>query len=147
MSVFQDKTQTPLSAATGAITSGDTSSVGAPGGLVPVTYNGGAGAYTLQAPIPGPPVPPSASGAQYGSTSSALGGQTHQGGDDGKVLKILLTTAQVVVITVGTSGHGYVNGSKNVITFTGVIGNSITLEAYGGVWYVLGNIGGTLSGS
>lgn len=143
-SVFMDQVLTPITAATGAITTSDNSlPSAAPGGLQ-VLANTATGAYTLIPPIAGSPVPPAAQATQF---PTGLGGQTMQGGDDGKVLTILLTTAQVAVITVGTAGHGYVNGSKNVITFTGVIGNYVILEAYNGVWYVLGNVGGTLSGT
>lgn len=143
-SVFFDQVLTPITAASGAITSSDNSLPStAPGGLQ-VLANTATGAFTLAPPIAGPPLPATAQATQF---PTGLGGQTMQGGDDGKVLTILLTTAQVAVITVGAAGHGYVNGSKNVITFTAAIGNYIILEAYNGIWYVLGNTGGTLSGT
>jgi hypothetical protein len=134
-----------LTGATGVIANQDTSlPSAAPGGLQPIGPTADSAAYSLIPPIAGAPIPPSAQASQF---PTGLGGQTMQGGDDGKQLTILLTTAHTAAITVGAAGHGYVNGSKNVITFTGVIGNYVFLEAYNGVWYVLGNTGGTLSGT
>ena len=69
------------------------------------------------------------------------------GGDDGKLVRLINTTAKAHVITVGTAGHGYINGGKNVITFGGAIGDYVNLMAYQGVWYTIGSGNVTLSGS
>jgi uncharacterized protein YunC (DUF1805 family) len=57
--------------------------------------------------------------------------------DDFKVLVIASLTAQAHTValsagTFGTGGAGY-----TTVTFVGAIGDSLTLMAYQGVWYVL----------
>jgi hypothetical protein len=130
----------PMSAATGAIKlalsmyEGETNT---PGGLAPITYAAGAGAYTLATPVPGGPVP---------TGSAASLGATGLGGDDGKQITILSTTAQAHVITtaagkvIGANGTAY-----GTITFAANIGCSIVLKAWNGLWYVVLSNGVTLS--
>jgi hypothetical protein len=75
----------------------------------------GAAAMTLAAPTPG--------------ARSA-------GGDDGKKLRILATTAYAHTVT---TPPGKINGNRDVVTFAAV-GDCAELTAYNGVWYA------TLSG-
>ena len=80
-----------------------------------------AGAFTLPAPLQGAP------GA---------------GGYDGQILNIACITAFAHTVTTPANK---LNGSKQTITFTAAAGNSVQLLARGGVWYVIGGIGFTLS--
>ena len=74
-----------------------------------VTYNGGALAMTLTAPV--------------------------AGDDDGKVIEVLSTTAQAHTITcTGKLKDG--NGHSNTLTFAAQPGACVVIEAYQGVWYV-----------
>lgn len=62
---------------------------------------------------------------------------------DGYILRIVSSTGYAHVVSVAS---GKVNGGSNTtLTFGAQIGNSITLIAYQGVWYVLGNVGVTIS--
>jgi hypothetical protein len=117
----------------------DSSNTNAPGGLAIITYGAGAGAYSLKPAVAGGPTP---------SASSASQGASALGGDDGKALTILSTTAQSHVVTCGASGAGNINAGKNTITFAAA-GNFVKLEAYNGVWWVVGQslTGITLGGS
>lgn len=105
------------SAASGAIavpTANDTS--------VFITYNGGAGAYTLAAPTAGGP----------GT------------GQDGVILNVITTTAQAHVITSGVDGFN-AKGSSGTATFTAAIGNTCKLVAYNGHWYAATKTGVTIA--
>ena len=124
----------PLAAATGAMptnTEGRTQP-----GVVFITYNGGAGAYTIGAPVSGAPLPPAGSAATLGVTGPT------GGGDDGMLLRIVTTTSQSHVIT---GPAACFNGNKNTITFANA-GDSALIQAKGGVWYVVGG-NGTLGGA
>jgi hypothetical protein len=81
-----------------------------------ITYNGGAGGYTLALPTPGL--------------------------DDNKQLEIISTTAQAHVVT--TPANGF-NGSLHIATWGAAIGNSLTIRAFNGSWYVANTIGITIS--
>lgn len=65
-------------------------------------------------------------------------------GDDGKTLTIISNTAFAHTITTGAHG---INGNKNIATFGAAIGNLIELKAYNGAWYMVLQIGITLSGA
>lgn len=86
----------------------------------------------------------SAPGTIFITKSSALGSSTlatpTATTHDGYLLRIVSTTAFAHVISVAS---GKVNGGTNTtITFTsGASGDSVTLEAYQGVWYVIGSRG------
>lgn len=82
--------------------------------------------------------------------SSALTGMTlalptagsiASGGDDGKRLTIIGKTAHAHVVTTPSNG---INGNKLHATYANA-GDSITLRAYGGVWYTEGTTTTTLS--
>jgi hypothetical protein len=96
------------------------------------------GAYTLAAPQSGPPT------AVVTTSSNIQGGKTTTySGQDGMRITIVCKTAHAHVVTVGA---GLVNGAASgVVTFAAAIGNSVTLVALGGVWYVVSNIGATIS--
>ena len=57
---------------------------------------------------------------------------------------IYSTTAQAHTVT--TAVHG-IDGNKNIATFAGAIGDFIELRAFNGLWYMLAQLGITLSGS
>jgi hypothetical protein len=82
---------------------------------------GTAGAFTLAAP---------------------LAGAQSAGGNDGMVMKITALDAEAYVVTCATDS---INGNKDTATFGGAIGDSITLEAFGGAWLATGLNGVTLS--
>ena len=87
----------------------DTQIQGSFAGRRVVTYNGGALAMTLSAPV--------------------------SGDDDGKVIEVLSTTAQAHTITcTGKLKDG--NGHSNTLTFAAQPGACVVIEAYQGVWYV-----------
>lgn len=64
--------------------------------------------------------------------------------DDGKRLKITSTTAAAHVITDATSGFNN-KGSSGTLTFGAAIGNSCTLFAYQGKWYVTSKVNVTVA--
>jgi hypothetical protein len=63
-------------------------------------------------------------------------------GDDGRVLTIVSTTAQAHTVTTPSNK---VNGASTTLTFGAAVANFVQLIAYGGVWYVLGKTGITVS--
>ena len=67
------------------------------------------------------------------------------GTDDGKTLAIVSTTAFAHTITQTTPGFNNNSTSSDVGTFAAAKGNGLTLVAYAGAWYVVGNIGVTLA--
>lgn len=64
--------------------------------------------------------------------------------DDFKVLHILNAQAQANTVAIATDGFGH--GGSNFIkaTFGAAVGNSLTLMAYQGFWYVIGAYACTL---
>jgi hypothetical protein len=80
-----------------------------------------AGSWTLAAPTAGLPA---------------------AGGDDGKRLYLIATTAQAHVVTTPASA---LNGSLHIATWTAAVGNCLELVAFGGVWYKITAIGVTLT--
>lgn len=64
--------------------------------------------------------------------------------DDHKVLTIINFQAQANTVTSATSFGGGGAG-VDVATFGAVIGNTLTLKALGGKWYVQGSFGATLA--
>jgi hypothetical protein len=73
------------------------------------------------------------------SLALPLAGQDKQ---DGRIIRIINTTAFAHVVTTPAAG---INGANTTLTFGGAAGNSVTLEAYNGSWYVLGLNGVTVS--
>ena len=61
-------------------------------------------------------------------------GAASAGGDDGKIVRFISTTAAAHVITSPTRGFNK-KGSSGTATMTAAIGNSFTVEAYNGDWY------------
>lgn len=87
-----------------------------------INYNAGAGAYTLAAPTAGI--------------------------DDGVCLQIFNNTAHAHTITTPAAGDivdGNTSNHNTVWTFNANKGGCLTIEAYQGVWYAIGEIGGSLS--
>ena len=76
---------------------------------VHITYNGGAGAYTIVDPA--------------------------TPGDDGREIEIVTETAQAHVLTDSTSGFN-LKGSSGTCTWTAAIGNACRLVARNGKWLV-----------
>lgn len=60
------------------------------------------------------------------------------GTDDFKRLRIFDASGQAHTVAIATTGFG--GGGANFIkaTFSGIIGDSLSLIAYGGIWYVTG---------
>jgi hypothetical protein len=65
------------------------------------------------------------------------------GTDDGKIIRVVSATAAAHVIT-GAVGFNGKNASGTA-TLGAVKGNSVSLLAYNGQWYVFTNIGATLA--
>jgi hypothetical protein len=98
-----------------------------------------AGAITVQ---PGLNTIGGASAQAYTLAAPVSGAQAN-GGQDG--LTMVFTTVSAFAHTITTPANK-INGSLHIITFTGATaGLTITLQASGGVWYVIANSGGTLS--
>lgn len=88
-----------------------------------------------------------ASGASAISIGAPIAGPASFGGQDGAELLILLTTAQVCVLTGvanGICGPGFATG-KHIVTFTGAIGNYVFLNAINGQWWITSSLNATLS--
>jgi hypothetical protein len=62
-------------------------------------------------------------------------GSPASGGDDGKILRIIGTTAAAHTVTTPSNA---INGNKHIATFAAV-GDSIRLVAYNAKWYAFGN--------
>jgi hypothetical protein len=82
---------------------------------------GTAGAFTLAQPLSGP---------------------QNAGGQDGATLRITALDAEAYTVTTAADG---INGADDTATFGGAIGDSITLEAFAGVWLAVVLTGVTLS--
>ena len=63
--------------------------------------------------------------------------------DDYKILHILNAQAQANYVTV-TGGYGNGGGSFDRATFGNAVGNTLTVQAYQGYWYVIGALNCTL---
>jgi hypothetical protein len=58
--------------------------------------------------------------------------------DDYKRLTIASTSARGHTVAIATTGFGNAGASKIKATFSGVVGDTLDLMAYGGYWYVTG---------
>lgn len=67
------------------------------------------------------------------------------GNDDGKRLVILSTTPFAHTVTQTTPGFNNLAGSGDVATYGAAAGNSLTVVAYGGVWYAVNVTGVTIA--
>lgn len=67
-------------------------------------------------------------------------GAISAGGDDGRILRVVSSTAAAHVITCSTDGFN-AKGSSGTATFGAAIGNGTTLIAYNGHWYNLAQTG------
>jgi len=76
--------------------------------------------------------------------ANPISGQPESGGDDGKILRIMSTTAQAHTVT---NPAGFNNGgaASDVATFGAAIGNNMVVLAYQGRWYVVSQVGVTLA--
>jgi hypothetical protein len=68
------------------------------------------------------------------SLPAPTAGAASAGGDDGKIVRFISTTAAPHVITCPTRGFNK-KGSSGTATMTAAIGNSCSFEAYAGDWY------------
>jgi hypothetical protein len=89
-----------------------------------VVTKGTAAALTLAAPTAGVPA---------------------KGGHDGMRITILSTTAAAHTVTNTTPGFNNGSTASDVGTFGAAIGNWMTVEAYNGIWYVVGSLNVTLA--
>lgn len=71
-----------------------------------------------------------------GAVAATLANPT-AGTDDFKRLVIISNQAQANTVTV-TGGFGNGGNGEDVITFSGVIGDTVELVAHGGYWYIAG---------
>jgi hypothetical protein len=81
----------------------------------------------------------SSTGVDACTLATPVAGSAAAGGDDGKMLRIVATTAHAHTVT--TAAHKIIDGSstsKDTATWAGYAGGSIELMAYGGLWYVIG---------
>jgi hypothetical protein len=65
---------------------------------------------------------------------------------DGVVLTVTATTAQANTVTC-PSGSGIIEGTGNILTFGGAIGDYVVLIALAGKWYIKHKVNVTLSGT
>lgn len=68
--------------------------------------------------------------------ANPVSGHPDAGGDDGKRLTLISTTAAAHTLTRSTTGFNDGGSGSDVATFGAAIGNAITIIAYGGKWYV-----------
>lgn len=73
-------------------------------------------------------------------------GAPEAGGDDGKVLAVISTTANAHTLD-NSAGSGFNAGGagSDVGTFGGAKGDNIVIQAYGGKWYVVSKTNVTLA--
>lgn len=64
---------------------------------------------------------------------------------NGTRMRIVSTTAQAHTVTQTTPGFNNGSTASDVGTFGGAIGDSLALEAYNGIWYVMGKTNVTLA--
>ncbi len=64
--------------------------------------------------------------------------------DEGRVIWVKNGTTQANTITI-TNGLGGSGGSYDTLTFLAVDAANVTLKAYGGKWYLVGQYGTTVS--
>lgn len=67
------------------------------------------------------------------------------GDDDGKILKVYAATANAHTLTQTTPGFNGGGTASDVGTFGGAIGDTISVVAWQGVWYVIANTNVTLA--
>lgn len=72
-------------------------------------------------------------------------GSTTTGGDDGKILRISGGGAYAHVITQTTPGFNNGSTASDVATFGTAVGQNLMLQAYNGIWYVIGSNGVTIA--
>lgn len=87
-----------------------------------------------------------ASGAATVTLAAPTTGLVTAGGDDGKKLTIISTTAQAHTVTQTTPGFNNGSTASDVATFGTAIGNNFEVVAKGGVWYVYGTPKGVTLG-
>ena len=68
--------------------------------------------------------------------ANPVSGDPMAGGDDGKRLTIVSTTAQAHTLTRSTTGFNDGGSGADVATFGGAKGDGLTIVAYGGKWYI-----------
>lgn len=64
--------------------------------------------------------------------------------DDGKVLTIVALTGNAHTVTQTTPGFNNGSTASDVATFGGAVGDSFTVRAYQGIWYVTTKVNVTL---
>lgn len=74
--------------------------------------------------------------------AAPVAGAASVGGDDGKELSVLSTTAFAHTVTTPANK---INGNKLTATFAAAVGNIVEFYAYNGVWYVKNQTGITLT--
>lgn len=94
-------------------------------GTALLTKTGSGGSYTLAKPVAGLP-----------SASTP--------GDDGKILRVVSTTAQAHTLTNSDPGFNAGGSAKDVGTFGGAVGDSVELLAYNAEWIVINSVNVTL---
>jgi hypothetical protein len=141
-----------------------TTSIGLGNGLN--TPPGTLGPQTLSALLAGPFVALAASGAipvasstggsrlpgKYVITKAGVAALTlvapTAGLDDGVLIQLISTTANAHTVTTPAAGNiqdGNTSGHNTVLTFNAHIGANAILEAYNGTWYVLSEVGCSLT--
>jgi hypothetical protein len=74
--------------------------------------------------------------------SAPTAGLQSAGGDDGKELAVLSTTAFAHTVTTPANK---INGNKLTATFAAAVGNMVEFYAYNGIWYMRSQQGITLT--
>jgi hypothetical protein len=119
------------------------------------TYNANAAPHNFQGDVVYPTQILSADGAitaksgnvliTKGSAAAITIAAPTAGTDDGKELVIVSTTAFAHTVTNTSPGFNNNGAGSDVGTFGAAKGNGLSLVAYNGAWYVIGNIGVTLA--
>lgn len=101
-------------------------------GLLPKVYIGVAEALTF----PGQVIL-NAGVAEACTLAAPVAGDQAAGGDDGKILNILDASGKAH--TVVTPNNKIIN-AKKTLTFNGTLGSNVTLQAWNGLWYIIGTM-------
>jgi hypothetical protein len=102
-----------------------------------ITANLAAAGAGVIPPLPGLALL-TAAGVVTATLALPIAGAPSAGGDDGKVICIISTTANAHTVTTPTNG---LNKTLHIATFAATVGAYMWLVAFSGTWYVLNSNG------
>jgi len=110
-------------------------------GILPTAFTGATGSLAIPVNVGTAVLTKTTAGTNY-TLAVPKAGTQQAGGNDGDIAIIFTTTAADHIVT---AGAGKINGATHgTLTFGGDIGDGVIMQAYGGVWYVISNVGVTV---